>query len=320
MNHQKRLRAFRNAKLSPQPTGMVRVPIQLGDLRRGDGLRVLAEDYAEVFATAIEQFLMETAGMPLVGTIKLGQQPVAEIESVGVILDDDDNHSAVTNQSGTLPAKASGDAKATAAATMPSPAEEPDPIKRDTALEQARRILEDYREGNLSHQAEIAERIKDSVLPELVQSIVSGVRPKFVSKIAGGEIDWKKLPRLPKVLPTQTQLEITGRIRNLKKEGRGTVHITLEEVITKELESEVRLLCRRGTNTAPMGYATDAVRTRLSLFDSTKELLRFKCTASRGLEDGDRFEFQVVSVDLAEDSPEAREKIKAAWLEELYRT
>ncbi len=68
-----------------------------------------------------------------------------------------------------------------------------------------------------------------------------------------------------------------------------------------------------------MGYATDAVRTRMSLFDSTTELLRFKCTAARGFVDGDRFEFQVVSVELAEDSEAAKEKIKAAWLEELYR-
>ena len=319
MNHQKRLRAFRNAKLSAQPAGIVRVPVQLGDLRRGDGIRVLVEDYADAFNLAIQQFLMETAGMPLVGTIKLVNFPVAEIESVGVVLDDDDEPTDAGGKPKTSAGKRPSDSRAPSEdATSPS-LEYVDPAKRDVALKQARQILEDYRDGHLSHHADIAERIKGSALPLLVQSVVSGVRPKFVSKTDEGDIEWKKLPRLPKVLPTQEQLEITGWIRNMKKEGRGTVHIKLKEVITKGLKGDVMALCRRGTDTVPMGYATDAVRTRMSLFDSTTELLRFKCTAARGFVDGDRFEFQVVSVDLAEDNEATKEKIKAAWLEELYR-
>ena len=73
------------------------------------------------------------------------------------------------------------------------------------------------------------------------------------------------------------------------------------------------------TGSVPLGYATDAVRKRLSLFDSTPHLLRFKGSASKGLVAGDRLRFLVTSVELADPDETLLREIEREWHEELHR-
>lgn len=346
MSQKKRQQAYRNSKLSPDQGEIIRVPIDFADIRRGDGVKGIVEDVIGALVAANTQFYVETAGMGLVGTVRIDLTTQYFVESARVEVETPpqdppaeppatqpkrgafgDTQNGITPQGNPVPVWQeqgaerwqASDGAEPEAESQPSSGPAPDPARRELALQQALKLLEDFRDNVLTYREDVVSRIEESVWPELVHSIVTQVRRKYVSKTSGPDIRWNEVKRIPDALPTREQLELTGHIRSLKKEGKGTVHIKVHEVISKQHNAAIDALRRRGTGSVPLGYSTEAVRRRLSLFDSTPHLLRFIGTAAKGLVAGDRFEFMVTSVELANADETALEKIEQVWHEELHR-
>lgn len=344
MSHKKRQDAYRNAKISLDQGEKIRVPIHFSAIRRGDGVNGLIEDIIDALELAKTQFYMETAGMGLVGISRIDISREHYIESGRVELETPPPE-ALARMPSTLPGARASEEPVKATGHSPAPPWQvdpqdiapgissatpeteqplrnepaPDPARRELALQQALKLLEDFREGVLTYREDVVARIEESVWPELVHSIVTQVDRKFVSKTSGADIRWNAIRRIPDALPTREQLELIGTIRALKKEGKGVVQIKVDEVISKQHTAAINALRRRGTGSVPLGYATDAVRKRLSLFDSTPHLLRFKGSASKGLVAGDRFDFLVTSVELADPDETLLREIEREWHEELHR-
>lgn len=326
MNQQKRRQAFKNAKLDPEQRTNVRVPIKFGKIKRGDGRSGLVEDVIAAYEIAMAQFNMETAGTNAVGTIRLSFAEEVCIESVDVLVDDDPQdpagkpnpHRQEGRGAGTSPREPGVD---TSEPTKGPREEAPEPNAevREQAFEQALHILEDYRDSQLIYWEDIEERINTSVCPVLVRSVVTEVRSSYVSRTPSKEIRWKGVSRITGVLPTRMELEVTGHVQELKTGRKQVVQLDVKEVLSEAHVQAVAALRRKITRTTPMGYATDLVGLRMSLFRTTKRLLRFKGTSSRGLVAGDHFEFMVSSVDLANAEEGELSAIEQAWHEELYR-
>lgn len=338
MSHQKRQQAFRNSKLSPNQGEKVRVLVDFGPIRRGDGKNGLIEDVIEAYDLGMKQFYMETAGMECVGTVRIDLQQKVYIESARVQLDrpkaerrpqaltrstEDSARIRVKSGAGLHPEEPGDRQHETEPELELEPDQEPagpyDPARREQALQQALKLLEDFRDDALTYREDIMARVEASVWPELVFGIVTQVERKFVTKMSGEDIRWKDVRRIPKVVPTREQLELTGHIRSLKMDGKGTVKIRVHDVVSKQHEEAVHALRARGTGPLPLGYSTEAVYKRLSLFGSTPHLLRFKGTAARGLLAGDRFEFLVTSVELADADDAVLAAIAQDWHEQLHR-
>ncbi|HQC94912.1 MAG TPA: hypothetical protein PK306_04310 [Aquabacterium sp.] len=352
MSHKKRLQAFRNGKLCAEQGEKIRVEIKLSEIRCGDGVNGAVEDYMEKLKLAADQFYMETAGMGLIGTLYVDKATKHYIQSARVDVDPTPAHkparspaSPSETQAATEPVDVVDrtpapawrvdppDPTAGGVSASPEPDQTPtttswtepssDPLqetsRRELALQQALKLLEDFKEGHLTYREDVVARIEESAWPELVHSIVTKVNRKFVTQTADSEIRWKAVSRIPDALPTRQPLELLGTVVALKKEGKGIVRIKVDEVVSEQHAAAIHALCRKGTGPVSLPYTTDAVRRRLSLFDSTPHPLRFKGSAAKGLTLGDRFEFSIDSVELANPDEDVLRDIEQLWHEELHR-
>lgn len=352
MSHTKRLQTFRNGKLCTEQGERIRVEIKLSEIRCGDGVNGAVEDYIEKLKSAADQFYMETAGMGLIGTLYVDKSTKHYIESARVEIDPTPAPKPARTPASTSETPAAADpmdvvgripvsswrvdppaAAAGGVGSAPEPDQTPittswtapssDPMqetaRREQALQQALKLLEDFKEGHLTYREDVVARIEESAWPELVHSIVTKVNRKHVTQTADSEIRWKAVSRIPDALPTRQPLELLGTVVALKKEGKGVVRIKVDAVVSDQHAAAIHALRRRGTGPVSLPYTTDAVRRRLSLFDSTPHQLRFKGSAAKGLTLGDRFEFSIDSVELANSDEDVLRDIEQLWHEELHR-